>query len=137
LKVGTLILRNCSSLETLPEGLDVHFLDISGCINLTEFPPTGSILFGRLDASGCFRLKSLPDWLTHVSQLNVSGCASLEQLPSKLVVSSWVDIAHTRIASLPQEMENMPLRWRGVPSTRGLPLNRKPSARTKSWMSGM
>jgi len=115
LKVGTLILRDCVSLDALPEGLEVHFLDIAGCINLMDFPKRASIHMGRLDAAGCFRLKSLPEWLTRLAQLNVSGCALLTLLPENLQVSSWIDLARTPLTSLPEGIKNAQIRWLGIP----------------------
>ena len=117
LKVGTLVLRDCASLRALPEGLDTHFLDISGCTQLTDWPRRACVGIGRLNARGCTKLASLPPWLTHVAQLDISGCSNLQHLPETLIVSSWLDLAHTGITELPPQLESVPLRWRGVPIT--------------------
>ncbi|HEY0734377.1 MAG TPA: hypothetical protein VGD69_05685 [Herpetosiphonaceae bacterium] len=117
LKVGTLVLRECVSLLALPEGLDTHFLDISGCTRLTAWPRRACVRIGRLNARGCTRLASLPPWLTHVAQLDISGCSNLQRLPETLVVSSWIDVAHTGLTELPPQLQSVPLRWRGVPIT--------------------
>lgn len=115
LSVGTLILRDCHNLETLPEDLNVFFLDISGCIALREWPRRGSIRFGHVRAQGCTELLSLPPWLENVSQLDLRNCTSIRQLPKALTVNAWVDLANTGITALPPALKNIPLRWRGVP----------------------
>ena len=115
LKAGSLILRDCIALSALPEGLDVCFLDISGCTRLTGWPREASVRIGRLNASGCARLQSLPQWLTHLAQLDINGCANLAELPEGLTVASWIDLAHTGIRVLPPSLQGVRLRWRGVP----------------------
>jgi hypothetical protein len=115
LKTGSLILRNCIALESLPEGLDVYFLDITGCTGLRGWPHTASVRIGRLNASGCAGLHTLPPWLTTLAQLDISGCANLNALPEGLRVSSWIDLANTGITSLPASLQGVRLRWRGVP----------------------
>lgn len=115
LKVGTLILRGCTALTRLPEGLDVHYLDISGCIELTDFPTRARIAHGNLSAVGCWRLRALPEWLTHVAQLNVRDCVALTELPTTLTVSTSLDIGDTAIGYLPDSTKKARLLWRGVP----------------------
>lgn len=115
LKVGSLILRGCTALRSLPEGLDVYFLDISGCTSLAGWPRSAAVRIGRLNLAGCVGIKSLPAWLTQLSQLDLSGCANLAELPEGLRVSSWIDVANTRITSLPASLRGVRLRWRGVP----------------------
>jgi hypothetical protein len=114
LKVGSLILRGCLSLESLPDGLDVYFLDISGCTAISHWPARGSIQVGRLTARGCAQLRSLPRWMTRLAQLDLRDCTNLRELPDGLVVTSWVDVAGTRIRSLPASLKGVQLRWRGV-----------------------
>ena len=114
LKVGSLILRGCISLEALPDGLDVYFLDISGCTGITRWPDRGSLSVGRLTARGCAQLRTLPPWMTRIAQLDLRDCTNLRELPEGLVVLSWVDVAGTRIRSLPASLKNVQLRWRGV-----------------------
>lgn len=115
LKVGALILRECTALSSLPEGLDVSFLDIAGCTALEAWPRAGAIRIGRLNARGCVRLRSLPDWLSQLAQLDVSGCVNLRDLPPTLSVTSWLDLANTQIGWLPVSARAAQLRWRGVP----------------------
>jgi len=115
LSVGSLLLRDCRNLETLPEDLNVFFLDISGCTGLRDWPQRGAIRFGHLHAQGCTELRSLPPWLSNVSQLDLRDCTSIRSLPEDLTVNAWVDLANTGITSLPPALEDMPLRWRGVP----------------------
>jgi hypothetical protein len=115
LKVGTLLLRNCTALTALPEGLDVCFLDISGCTRLTEWRKQGSLRFGRFIARGCWQLTSLPAWLSELSQFDVAGCAGLSQLPEGLQITTWLELADTQITTLPRSLQDVPLRWLGVP----------------------
>ncbi len=115
LKVGTLILRGCTALTALPEGLDVRYLDISGCIELTGFPVHARIAHGNLSAVGCWRLRALPEWLTHIAQLNVRDCVALTELPATLTVSTSLDIGDTAIEALPDSTKKARLLWRGVP----------------------
>jgi hypothetical protein len=70
---------------------------------------------GRFSVAGCTQLRELPSWLREVSQLDVSGCPLLCELPAHLKVSSWLDIAGTSITQLPENLQRVPLRWRGVP----------------------
>jgi hypothetical protein len=114
LTVGSLILRGCLSLEALPEGLDVYFLDISGCTGISQWPRRGSLQVGRLTARGCAQLRLLPRWMTRLAQLDLRDCRNLRELPEGLVVTSWVDIAGTRVRSLPTSLKGVQLRWRGV-----------------------
>ena len=114
LKVGSLILRGCLSLESLPDGLDVYFLDISGCTGIGQWPARGSIQVGRLTARGCAQLRSLPKWMTRLAQLDLRDCRNLGELPEGLVVTSWIDVAGTRIRLLPKSLKGVQLRWRGV-----------------------
>jgi hypothetical protein len=112
---GSLILSGCTSLQRLPEGLEVYFLDLAGCTQLENWPNQASVRVGRLDISGCTRVKVLPSWLRHVSQLNVGHCSNLTALPEGLTVSSWLELADSPIEQLPPSLQNAPLRWRGVP----------------------
>jgi hypothetical protein len=114
-KTGSLILRDCSALETLPEGLSVYFLDISGCTRIRALPARGSIHYGRLVARNCVNLESLPDWLENLSGLDLQNCSRIDRPPKRLKISEWLDIAGTGITSLPPHLDNVGLRWRGVP----------------------
>ena len=113
-KAGSLILRNCISLEALPDGLDVYFLDISGCTGIARWPERGSLQVGRLTARGCAQLRTLPGWMTRLAQLDLRDCTNLRELPDGLLVTSWVDVAGTKIRALPESLKGIQLRWRGV-----------------------
>jgi hypothetical protein len=110
---GALILRRCTSLEFLPDGLDVCHLDVQGCTALVGWPPGAKIRVGRLIARGCSRLNSLPAPLS-VSRLDVTDCANLCSLPEGLRVSSDIEIAGTGLTALPYSLHSVGLRWRGV-----------------------
>lgn len=115
LKVGSLMLQNCTSLEALPEGLSCYFLDISGCTALSDWPRQANVSVGRVAARGCHQLKSLPDWLTSLAQLDLRDCRGISRIPDGLSISSWIDVAGTGIGSLPHSLDHVQLRWRGVP----------------------
>lgn len=115
LKVGTLVLRGCTALAALPEGLDVNFLDLRGCESLSGWPEAATIRIGRLDVGGCRRLTSLPDGLGRLARLDVADCTALEFLPEGLEVATSIEIANTRITSLPGSLAGVALTWRGVP----------------------
>jgi hypothetical protein len=92
----------------------VYFLDISRCTGIQSWPRQGRIEVGRLVARGCAQLRSLPPWLSRLAQLDLRDCTNLRALPESLSISSWIDVAGTRIRSLPQSLAGVPLRWRGV-----------------------
>ena len=115
LTVGCLILRGCTALLALPEELDCYFLDISGCTEIEEWPSRASVSVGRFAARGCAQLRQLPPWLRSIAQLDLRDCLNICQLPDDLRVSSWIDVAGTRIRSLPPNLKGTQLRWRGVP----------------------
>lgn len=118
LTVGSLVLRNCINLRSLPEGLNTCFLDITNCVNLTEWPQNGRLQFGRLIAAGCGQLRSLPPMLSELSQVDLNGCVNISEISENVRINSWLDIANTDIKSLPPALENVRLRWRGVPINR-------------------
>lgn len=114
LSVPVLRLAGCFSLERLPEGLTCHFLDLTDCTGVSGWPDRGQIDVGRVTLRGCGQLRSLPAWFGLLAQLDLRDCANLRNLPDGLRVTSWVDVAGTRVRSLPASMEKVPLRWRGV-----------------------
>jgi len=117
LTVGTLILRGCTALARLPEGLDVWFLDLSGCWAVEHWPRTAAIRSGQLQLRGCTALRHLPDYLTRLSALNVRDCPNLQSLPENLVVTGWLELAHsglTREDMLPLGVTDAQLRWAGL-----------------------
>lgn len=115
LTVGSLDVSGCTALRGLPEGLNVYFLDISGCPQLRGWPQAGRLDFGRLRAWGCTGLTELPPWIRRLSQLDLRDCANLRSLPNDLRVSSWIDVAGTGLRALPPTWAQVALRWRGVP----------------------
>jgi hypothetical protein len=110
---GSLILRDCTALEFLPDGLDVCYLDVRGCTRLRGWPDGATGRVEVLLARGCSRLTALPDWL-HVSRLDITDCTSLRALPEGLRVRSEIEIANTAIRRLPDSVGAIRLRWRGV-----------------------
>lgn len=114
LKVGTLSLRHCTALETLPEGLDCWFLDLTGCEEFQAWPQQANISNGSVILRDCRMLATLPAWLKRLANLNLAGCLQLEHLPAELVLTGWLDLAGTAIKSLPSQLRDIPLRWRGV-----------------------
>jgi hypothetical protein len=117
LTVGTLILRGCTALQVLPEHLNVWFLDLSECWALERWPQDALIRGGRLQLRGCTALRELPPYITRLSALNVRECPNLRSLPPDLVVTGWIDLAHSGLTSeemLPVGAASAQLRWAGV-----------------------
>lgn len=114
LKVGSLSLRDCTALESLPEGLECWFLDLTGCEQFHQWPQHARISNGSLVLRDCRRLSTLPPWLTRLANLNLAGCLQIEHLPEALVLTGWLDLAATAIKALPPNLANTRLRWRGV-----------------------
>jgi hypothetical protein len=117
LTVGTLILRGCTALSTIPERLDVWFLDLSECWAVECWPREAAIRGGRLQLRGCAALRELPRYITRLAALDVRGCAKLQSLPEELVVTGWIELAHSGLTSeemLPPGLAATQLRWAGV-----------------------
>lgn len=117
LTCGSISLRGCTFLEHLPERLTTWFLNASDCPRLSEWPREGWIRNGNVSLRNCLEIRSLPDWLGPLGQLDLAGCVNLHRLPEGLRVSGWIDIGGSSITSLPQSLQNAPLRWRSVPVT--------------------
>jgi hypothetical protein len=115
LKVGSLILRDCTALTALPEGLAVYFLDITGCTALAGWPATAGAPIGRLIARNCTALTNLPAWMANLWQADLRGCLNLTTLPEGVHASAWIDLADTALTALPQSLHDTQLRWRGAP----------------------
>ena len=111
---GSLIVRRCTALEFLPDGLDVCHLDVQGCTALLGWPHAASVRVERLNARGCARLESLPAQLS-VSRLDVTNCANLSRLPDGIRVGSALEIANTGLTGLPESLRGVPLLWNHVP----------------------
>lgn len=117
LTVGSLAVRGCAALQRLPEGLDVWFLDLSGCHAFETWPQEIHVRGGRLQLRGCAAVRELPSGLCRLSALNVRDCPLLKTLPDDLVVTGWIDLAHSGLTdelALPPGLERTQLRWAGV-----------------------
>jgi hypothetical protein len=111
LKVGSLVLRNCTNLSALPPRLDVRFLDLSGCTELEGWPKDARITIGGLSVRGCGRLKSLPEGLGRLAQLDVRDCPNITELPPGLEITSWIDVANAGLRELPDSLASVRVRW--------------------------
>lgn len=114
LRVDNLLLRGCTSLESLPETLHARSLDISDCSRLSEIPEGAAAGLRRLTARNCARLAKLPANL-RVTHLDISGCERLSEIPDGVRVASALDLAGTAVGSLPPSLSTVWLYWRGVP----------------------
>jgi hypothetical protein len=114
LKVGTLDLQGCVGLESLPDGLDVWFLNLRGCNKLDRLPATAKIHNGSLNISGCSKISSIPSSIKNLATLDVSDCPLITELPPKLEVGLWIDVGGSGITRLRAPNESVGLRWRGV-----------------------
>lgn len=114
LQVGSLSLRGCTALESLPEDLHCWFLDMTGCSEFRNWPQRASLQAGALILRDCVSLQNLPDWLGRLSHLDLAGCPGIRQLPQGLQVTGWLDLAGTSLSGLPDSLQGVMLRWRGV-----------------------
>jgi hypothetical protein len=114
LKAGALILSGCTALETLPEGLEVCFLDLQGCLRLTRWPRAMTLHIGRLSLAGCARVTQLPPGLRRLAHLDVSGCPGVTRLPPGLRIDSSMEVAGSGLKRLPRSLKGVRVRWRGV-----------------------
>jgi hypothetical protein len=117
LTVGTLILRGCTALTAVPERLDVWFLDLSECWAVEKWPQEARIRSGQLQLRSCTALRELPPYVQRLSALNVRECPNLTSLPPDLVVTGWLELAHSGLngeESLPAGLDRTQLRWAGV-----------------------
>lgn len=115
--VGSLALRGCTALQRLPERLDVWFLDLSNCWAFDGWPESANIRSGRLQLQGCTALRSLPPYIRRLAALNVRDCPNLTSLPVDLIITGWLELAHSGLASeasLPAGVEHAQLRWAGI-----------------------
>ena len=112
--IGSLIARNCTALEFLPDDLDVCHLDVSGCTRLVGWREGATARVERLLARGCARLTALPRQLA-LTRLDISNCVNLRALPAGLLVRSEIEVANTGLTDLPQSLRNVRLLWRRVP----------------------
>ncbi|WP_315861221.1 DUF6745 domain-containing protein [Anatilimnocola floriformis] len=114
LRVGTLNVAECTALEELPEGLDVWFLNISGCPQLTSFPRRATIARGNLNMNGCTGIAEIPNYVQDLGTLDIGNCPQITEVPAGLSVSSWIELAGSGVTSLPERLNGIGLRWRGV-----------------------
>ncbi len=117
LTCGSLSVRGCTFLDRLPERLTTWFLNASDCPRLSMWPKAASICNGNVRLRNCVEIRTLPDWLGPLGQLDVGGCVNLHAIPEGLQVSGWIDIGGSGVSSLPKSLTNAPLRWRSVPIT--------------------
>lgn len=98
------ILAKGSGLRSLPANLDsCRSLDLSDCVNLTQFPRkfSGS---GDVLLMGCTSLTSLPVGLTVICDLKLNGCTALEQLPTGLKVEGSLELSGcTSLKEIPKD----------------------------------
>jgi hypothetical protein len=86
---GSLILRDCAQLESLPDGLKVGgSLYLEGCTGL-RILPVGLEVGHSLFLEGCIRLRSLPDGLKVGHSLWLGGSGVFD-LPTDLRVGQQI-----------------------------------------------
>jgi hypothetical protein len=117
LKVSTLVLTNCTRLTNLPEGLQTNFLQLDGCTSLRHWPASAQVVHGWVRARGCSELERLSSNLGPLASLDLRNCRRIADVPPETQIRSWIDIGGTQITSLPETLNGIRLRWRGVPVT--------------------
>lgn len=118
LTTGSLILNGCVSLRTLPRGLSAVFLDLTGCVALRSLPDDMRMRGGHLVLRNCQWLTRLPEHVGEIAGLDLAGCLNVTRLPDGLQVASWIDLAGTGLTALPERLDHVGLRWRGIPVSR-------------------
>jgi hypothetical protein len=114
LRVTELVLRGCTALVDLSDGLRVRHLDVSLCSRLQGLPASVAKGLLDLDVSECQSLNELPAGLGRLRTLNLRGCAQLRCLPSDMRVHGWIEVADSGIEALPQSLQSAQVVWRGV-----------------------
>lgn len=99
---GTLALRNCFCLNTLPDGLSVGSLDLNSCTALQSLG-NGLNVRQDLEIRYCPNITSLPDRL-HVTNITLNFCDHLHHLPNELHVSEKLAIFDCGIRDLPETL---------------------------------
>lgn len=97
--VWALNLEGCTSLTSLPEGLDVHRLNLNGCTALKQLP--SGLVAHSLQAQGS-GLISLPDDLKVTYKLDLTDCRMLKSLPENLHTGSLIVQGCTQLRALPE-----------------------------------
>jgi Leucine-rich repeat (LRR) protein len=91
--LGSLDLRDCRSLQRLPDSIGqltaLRSLDLAWCSSLQQLPDSIGQLtaLGSLDLAWCSSLQQLPDsigQLTALRWLDLGRCSSLQQLPASI-----------------------------------------------------
>jgi len=114
LSVETLDLSDCTSLQELPDGLQVRNLSVAGCTALQRWPSDGIPWLRRLNMRGCMRLRSLPPGVRELDELDLRDCDASLALPERLRVRKWLDIGGLPWRALPLSSRGFRLRWNGV-----------------------
>ena len=95
-------LADRADLTSLPSGLNVEQLTISGCTNLHELP--ADLKAWRLHASGS-SLRTLPADIRIPYRIDLRDCAQLRSLPAGIKTGSLILRGCTSLASLPEQLE--------------------------------
>jgi hypothetical protein len=114
LRVTELVLRGCTALVRLSDGLRVRHLGLSGCSRVTDLPASIAKGLWDLDISECQSLVELPAGLVQLRTLNLRGCVNLRSLPDDIRVHSWIEVAGSGIEALPKSLQSTQVLWRGV-----------------------
>jgi hypothetical protein len=115
LRVGILDLQGCVALDELPKGISVAFLDVGGCTALKALPEDLELRGGGLSLRDCASITRIPALSGDIASLDISGCPQIGSIPGSLRITSWIDVAGSGLTALPQHLEHLRLRWRGVP----------------------
>ena len=120
-----LTVRTCPMLESLPDGLDLDFLTVSGAPRLTalpadlrvrssldlahcpitELPAATAMLEGGMHLQYCRSLKRLPEGL-NVRNLFMRGLKSLRELPRTFTIRNYLSIRSCpHIRKLPDNLQ--------------------------------
>lgn len=102
LNVSVLFLRNCTSLERLPENLNAFSLDISGCTSLTSLPASLRVGILTLDETN---ISEIPEFCMDMCQsISAVDCKNLKRIP-KIHKIGRLDLSGSVIEALPETLE--------------------------------
>jgi len=111
-------LRDCTSLETLPDGLDLQGLRIVNAPNLRRLPDDLRVTWGPVVLRDCGLITTLPPGVNRIEGLDISGCPAFTRLPPELLINHWIDLAGAGVDRLPEALEDrLEIRWRDVQIT--------------------
>ncbi len=102
LKVQTLDVSDCVSLNSIGAGVTAKIINLTGCSNLTELPQDLDCY--ELIATGC-PIANLPVSLAAKSRIDLTNCFDIVTLPENLRTGSLILAGCTGLSALPEGLD--------------------------------